>query len=81
VNVQHEVNAMNAISTGFQPLSPKDFAAIGLHHVAYVRTVDVQGATGYGVFAADGTPLTVLPGRDVAMAAIRQNDMEPVSVH
>ena len=62
-------------------LSPQDFAAFGVDHVAYVRPVTVDDAPAFSVHAADGTPLTVLPDRDVAFATVRQNDMEPLSVH
>ncbi|MBP2228245.1 DUF1150 family protein [Azospirillum agricola] len=62
-------------------LSPQDFAAFGLGHVAYVRPVEVDGETAFSIHAADGTPLSVMPERDVAFAAVRQNDMEPLSVH
>ncbi len=62
-------------------LSPQDFAAFGVDHVAYVRPVTVDGAPAFSVHAADGTPLTVLPEREVAFATVRQNDMEPLSVH
>lgn len=62
-------------------LSAKDFAAFGMDNFAYVKPVDVNGAVGYAIHAADGTPLTVMPQRDVAFAAVRQHDMEPVSVH
>ena len=62
-------------------LSPQDFATFGLDHVAYVRPVTVNGVAAFSVHAADGTPLTVLPQRDTAFATVRQNDMEPLSVH
>lgn len=62
-------------------LSPQDFAAFGVDHVAYVRTVTVDGVAAFSVHAADGTPLSVMPQRDTAFAAVRQNDMEPLSVH
>lgn len=62
-------------------LSPRDFAAFGLNHIAYVRPAKVDGVDGFAVHAADGTPLSVLADRDVAFAAVRQNDMEPFSVH
>ena len=62
-------------------LSPRDFATFGMNHIAYVKPVEVKGAKGFAIHAADGTPITVLPRRDDAFAAIRQNDLEPVSVH
>lgn len=65
----------------FRHLSPEDFAAFGVDHLAYVKPVQVNGVPAFAVHAADGTPLTVLPDREVASAAVRQNDLEPVSVH
>ncbi len=35
----------------------------------------------YSIHAADGTPLAVLPEWDIAVAAVRQHGLEPVSVH
>lgn len=67
--------------TILRQLSPQDFATFGVDHVAYVKPVTVEGAAAFAIHAADGTPLTVLPARDVAYATVRQNDMEPLSVH
>lgn len=72
---------MIASPVPFRHLSPEDFAAFGVDHLAYVKPVQVNGVPAFAVHAADGTPLTVLPDREVASAAVRQNDLEPVSVH
>jgi len=72
---------MNTSPALFRHLSPEDFAAFGVDHVAYVKPVLVNGVAAFSIHAADGTPLTVLPDREVASAAVRQNDLEPVSVH
>jgi len=66
----------------FRSLSPQDFLAFGLEDLAYVR--EMKGETGakiYGIFAADGTRMAVMTDRLVAMAAIRQNGLAPLSVH
>jgi len=68
-------------STVIRQLSPEDFAAFGVDNVAYIKPVLVNGVAAFAVHAADGTPLTVMSERDVAFAAVRQNDLEPVSVH
>ena len=65
----------------FRGMTVQDFAVLGLNDVAYVKTVELDGRTAYSVHAADGAPITVMDDRDVAFAAIRQGDMEPVSVH
>ncbi|HYE49167.1 MAG TPA: DUF1150 family protein [Azospirillaceae bacterium] len=62
-------------------LSPQDFAAFGVKEVAYVRPVVVNGAAGFAIHAADGTPLAVAADRQVAFASVRQHDMEPLSLH
>lgn len=71
----------NNNSPALRRFSPRDFAAFGVDIVAYVKPVRVNGTAGYAIHAADGTPLTLVRGRDAAFAAVRQHDMEPVSVH
>ncbi len=72
---------MNTTIPTLELFSPEDFAAFGNGNIAYVKPVLVNGVTAFSVHAADGRPLTVLPNRDVASAAIRQNDLEPLSAH
>ncbi len=62
-------------------LSTDELAMFGMQHIAYVKRVIVEGEVGYAVHAADGTPIAVFADLDIAFAAVRQNDMEPVSVH
>jgi hypothetical protein len=62
-------------------MSDHDLAALGLQEVAYVKPVFVEGGTAYAVHAADGTEIAVMADRDIAFAAIRQNDLRPVSGH
>jgi hypothetical protein len=62
-------------------MSDTDLAALGLQEVAYVKPVTVEGANAFGVYAADGTEIAIMADRDIAMAAIRQHDLAPVSVH
>jgi hypothetical protein len=70
--------------TGLQSLrqiSPQQFAQLGLADIAYVKPVTVNDEHGFAIHAADGTPMGMVRDRDVAMAAVRQHDLEPVSVH
>lgn len=62
-------------------LSRREFADFGRAEMAYVKPVERHGATVYAIHAADGTHLWQFDDRDVAFAALRQHDMEPVSVH
>jgi hypothetical protein len=62
-------------------MSSRELALFGMQDLAYVKPVVVDGASAFAVHAADGTQVTVLPNREVALATIRQHDLEPLSVH
>jgi hypothetical protein len=60
----------------------QDLAAWGVNDVAYVKTVyKDDGTANYAIHAADGTQMATMNDRETAFAAVRQNDLEPVSVH
>lgn len=71
---------MNSIEN-LKSISPRDFAIMGVHDVAYVKSIEVEGRTAYAVHGADGTQMAVFNDREVAFAAVVQNDLEPLSVH
>ena len=75
----------NSNSRDRVPLAPSltaaDFTALGVDAVAYVKPVVINGAHAYAIHAADGQHLVTVPNRAVAMATVRQNDLEPASVH
>jgi hypothetical protein len=62
-------------------LSAQDLAALGVEHVAYVRRIVMQDQVGWSIHLADGTQIAMADDRDVAFAAVRQHDLEPLSVH
>jgi hypothetical protein len=62
-------------------LSPTDFGRLGLGYIAYVRPILVNGLAAFAIHAADGTQMAVAPEREVAIAAIRQHEMEPLPLH
>jgi hypothetical protein len=62
-------------------ISPQEFATLGMQALAYVKRVTVNDTVAFAIHAADGTQLALLPDRDTALATVRQNDIEPVSVH
>jgi hypothetical protein len=69
------------LETSYKPFSRRDFAALGVGHYAYVKAIEHEGEPAYAVHGADGTPMAVIADRLVAAAAIRQLDLEPLSVH
>ncbi|MGH6959346.1 MAG: DUF1150 family protein [Dongiaceae bacterium] len=65
----------------FRQFSLAELQALGLQGVAYIKPVAIDGAPACAIFAADGTQLAIVPNRDIAVMTLRQNDLEPVSVH
>ena len=68
-------------STAIRQLSAHELGVLGMADVAYVKPILVEGVAVFAVHAADGTQIAVIPDRAVAFAVVRQNDLEPVSVH
>lgn len=63
-------------------MDPESFARLGLGGLAYIRPVRTpQGGIAWGIFGADGAALAVAPDREVAVAAVHQQEMAAVSVH
>lgn len=62
-------------------LSDTDWARFGLQQIAYIRPVLVKGVKAMAIHAADGTPIGAAPDAQLAIAAIREHEMEAVSVH
>lgn len=62
-------------------ITRQQLLALGLNDVAYVRDVEVDGATAFGIFAANGQQLAVMPDRDAAVAAAWENGLAPVTIH
>ncbi len=70
--------------TGLEPIVPmtsQDFRALGLEKMAYVKPITADGQAAFSVHAADGTEIAVMADRAIACAAVRQHDLEPLSVH
>jgi len=66
---------------GIRRLSARELGLLGVNDVAYIKRIVEDGTEGFAVHAADGTRIAVLADREFAFIVVRQNDMEPVSVH
>ena len=62
-------------------MSARDFALWGVEDVAYIRKIEIDGKPEWAICGADGSGIAIAPNRDLAFAAARQNDLEPLSVH
>ena len=63
-------------------ITAAEFAALGLEYIAYVKPVVLDdGRTAHAIHAADGQEILTVEDRDIAFATVRQNDLEPLSVH
>ena len=72
---------MMQTSEQMRQMTANDLAMLGVQHIAYVKPVTVDGTAGFAIHAADGTQMAVIGDREVAFAVVRQNELEPVSVH
>jgi len=62
-------------------LTPEQFSHLGAGHIAYVRPIRQDGEAAFAIHGADGAQIAVAPDAEVAYAAIRQHEMEPLSLH
>ena len=62
-------------------LSPDDFLALGVNHIAYIRPISLNDRVAWSVFAADGTALSVHLTEQAANAAARQSNLYSVHTH
>ncbi len=69
------------IAMNVRGLSSDQLARLGVSQIAYLKPVVMNGTSGFAIHAADGTPMAVAADREVAIAAILQHEMLPVSVH
>lgn len=73
---------MQPSESEFNPMSATDFEMLGMDHVAYVKEIFDGASLKFAVYAANGAEIALMEAdREVTFAAVRQNDMEPVSVH
>jgi hypothetical protein len=75
------VTGQEVVTFDVRHLSEQQLAALGVSHIAYVKPVIVNGVQGFAIHAADGTPMAVAGDWDVAVAAVMQHEMLPLSVH
>ncbi len=65
-------------------LSPQDFLVLGINDIAYVKKAEKAEKNERDIFeihSADGTVIATMASHDIAFAAVRQNGLEPLSVH
>jgi hypothetical protein len=72
--------AMAAI-VDIRHISTEQLAQLGMLQIAYVKPVVVNGTAAFAIHAADGTPMAIAGGLEVAVAAIVQHEMVPAQVH
>jgi hypothetical protein len=78
---QSNESAAMAVVFDIRHISTEQLAQLGMQQIAYVKPVVVNGAACFAVHAADGTPMAIAGGLDVAVAAIEQHEMVPAQVH
>ena len=69
------------VTEKLREMSSQDFALVGMQQLAYIKPTVIEGVTGFSIHAADGTQIGMAPSRDIAFAAVKQHELEPVSLH
>ncbi|MEC9345072.1 MAG: DUF1150 family protein [Pseudomonadota bacterium] len=73
---------MNDAMDPIRKISPEELGQLGLPLIAYVKAVELpEGQRAFGIFSAAGKQVGVAPTRETAIIAVRQHEMQPVSVH
>lgn len=64
-------------------LSLQDFLDVGMNQVAYIKRIQAKDTPeiSFAIHAADGSQISIMDSYDTAIAAIRVNDLFPVTVH
>jgi hypothetical protein len=62
-------------------MTVEQLAGLGVSQIAYVKPVMMNGTMAFAIHAADGTPMALADDRELAVAAIRQHEMQPTLVH
>jgi hypothetical protein len=74
-----EINMMNL---SLHTMSVQDFTVLGMQDIAFIKSgKGEKGETVFTIHSADGNALAAVESRDLAFAVVRQNGLEPVSVH
>ncbi|MFX4220607.1 MAG: DUF1150 family protein [Thalassobaculum sp.] len=74
-------NASNAADEKQFEISQEALGTLGLNQIAFIKPVREENGEHFVVHAADGTAVRLFPSRELAELAIRQNDLQPVSLH
>ena len=80
-NPERQAALKIALAQQLRELTPSAFAALGAEWFAYIKPIAVDGETQFAVFLADGREVAIIAERTLAEIVVRQNDLEPVSVH
>lgn len=62
-------------------ISAAELAELGQGHLAYIKPVMTQDGPAFAIHGADGAPLALATDREVAIAAVIQQEMMPALVH
>lgn len=80
-NETGDEGSVGHVAFDIRHLTEAQLAQLGVSQIAYVRPVVFNGTPGFAIHAADGTPMAVAGDKDVAFAAILQQEMVPALVH
>ncbi len=78
---QELIAAIEKDDEWLRSLSPHELESLGINYIAYVKPITVDGIQAFGIFGANGEQLGISERRDHAIEVIREQDLEPLSLH
>lgn len=82
MNTDTEIQSLEDRRSTLHSLTESELALLGVEEFAYVRrVVEDDGEVKFAIHRAAGSQVAVVTDRDTAFAAVRQNGLEPLSVH
>lgn len=68
-------------SAAARRMSVAALTELGQGQIAYVKPLVTDAGTLWAIHSASGEPLAMMESREVALAALRQNDLESFGTH
>lgn len=81
MNLDQSEKPAAGVVTDLRHVSMEQLQQLGVSQLAYIKPVTVDGEAAFVIHGADGSTLAMVGELELAVAAIRQNEMVPTLVH
>lgn len=78
---KYKANKSKPICFDIKHLTDDEFQLLGEYDVAYIKPIHSKKNLGFSIHSADGAPMGFSDSKDLAILAVKENNLTPVSVH